>query len=90
MTDPTDIHPPIDHERRAPLHFIRTELAARAGLLATGTTTGIALIDAIDPLIRFYALCISAVLATASTAYYVMAFAEKVRAWRKQTREEAE
>ena len=71
MNTPTDVTPPEDHEARAPLHFIRTELAARAGVVTTGATTWLSFVDAIDPILSFFIKVVGALVGVATLAYYV-------------------
>lgn len=80
--------PPRDQERRVPLHFIRTEVAARAGALITGGSTGLAFVDGISPYLKFAALVISVLLGGATLTYYCLAIAEKWRILRKAKRDE--
>lgn len=81
---PYDELPP-DMEPRRPLHFIRTEVAARAGAITTGATTGIAFLDRLDPMVKFAAGVIALLVGLATLTYYCLAIAEK---WRGLKRED--
>lgn len=83
MNPPTDISPPEDHEYR-PMHFIRTEIAARAGVVTTGATTGIAFVESLEPVVKFAAAVVALFVGLATLVYYGLAIREKVRAWRNE------
>lgn len=70
---------PRDQERRAPLHFIKTEVAARAGAITTGATTGIAFVDSLDPVVKFAAGVVALLVGLATLTYYCLAILEKWR-----------
>lgn len=84
---PYDQLPP-DMEPRRPLHFIRTEVAARAGAITTGATTGIAFVDNLDPLVKFAAGVIALLVGLATLTYYCLAIAEKWRGLKSKGDEE--
>lgn len=80
---PTDIHPPEDHEK--PVHFIRTELAARAGAVTTVGSTGIAFVDTLDPYLKFVAGVVAVFVGVATLTYYSLGV---VKLWRELKRDE--
>lgn len=81
---PTDITPPSDQERRIPLHFIRTEVAARAGVAITGTSTWVAFMDSLEPVVKFGASLVALAVGLATLIYYSLAIVEKWRALRRE------
>ncbi len=87
MNPPTDITPPEDTEAPPPLHFIRTELAARFGVVGTGASTGLAFVETLDPYVKFAAGIVALLVGAATFVYYGLAIAEK---WRnlRATRED--
>jgi hypothetical protein len=79
----TDTTPPLDPERRHPLDFIKTELAAKAGVATTGVSTGIAFVESLEPYVKFGAAVVALVVGLATLTYYCLAIVEKWRNLRK-------
>ncbi len=63
---------------------IKSELAARAGVVVTGTSTGAAFIAQALPYVQFFAAVVAAMVGCATLVYYVLAGIEKWRALRKK------
>jgi hypothetical protein len=84
----TDTTPPLDTEKRVPLHFIKTELAAGVGAVTTGVSGSITFIETLSPYFKFAALVLTVMVGIPTFAYYVLAALEKwrvlVKAWKDE------
>lgn len=76
---------PRDTDHRTHMSFIKTELAARAGAVTTGASTGIAFVESLEPYVKFAAAVIAVFVGFATLTYYCLAIAEK---WRNLRDEE--
>lgn len=82
----TDTTPPLDTEKRVPLHFIKTELAAGVGAVTTGVSGSVTFIEALSPHFKFAALVLTVMVGIPTFVFYVGAAIEKwqvlIKSWR--------
>lgn len=65
------------------ISLIKTELAARAGVVTTGASTGLAFVESFDPYVKFAAGVVALLVGLATLSYYALAAYEKWRNLRK-------
>lgn len=62
---------------------IKTEIAARAGVVTTGASTGLAFVYSVDRYVKFAAGVVALLVGIATLTYYTLAAYEKWRNLRK-------
>ena len=76
---------PKDNGYQTHMSFIKTELAARAGVVTTGVSTGAAFVNSLETYLRIVAAGVAVLVGLATLTYYVLASVEK---WRNLRRDE--